>query len=301
MAVGYVVLIGQFLLAAGSALVACRHELIQAGPLATAQLVSFGQGAWILLGILALVFLIRLWDHWRDGEVLGSLLIAVTVAYLIAGGFAADFAAASALRWILSIGFVALAGMIGQRDLLHRVCLRAGTRLAVGCGGLVGSHTVALVFAVLPVVALTPVAAFLQLNDVPRGGPSAASIFNLDPSLSYLVPLLLVISGMIGLAVRESAAGYAFSAGLVAEMAVVLGYLLHVSGRTATELVTIVQLAAVTAATWAIAWLAARQRINVCAKLSLARTHQVLVWKHRTGATGSLLPVRRQHWRTSRQ
>ena len=43
------------------------------------------------------------------------------------------------------------------------------------------------------------------------------------------MPLALVMLGLIGHALRESSAGYAYGAGLVAEMAVILGYALHVT------------------------------------------------------------------------
>ena len=46
--------------------------------------------------------------------------------------------------------------------------------------------------------------------------------------MSYLVSLVLVLVGLVGTAVRERSAGYAFGGGLVAMMAVVLGYTLRI-------------------------------------------------------------------------
>ena len=84
------------------------------------------------------------------------------------------------------------------------------------------------------------------------------------------MPLALVIVGLVGYALRETSAGYAFSAGLVAEMTVILGYALSVvldPSPTRTfgvhELVTLLQLATITAAAWAIAWLVARKWLDV--------------------------------------
>ena len=72
---------------------------------------------------------------------------------------------------------------------------------------------------------------------------------------------------MVGHAVRESSSGYAFSAGLVAELAVALGYSLSVvlAKRPfgTAELVALLQLATITAAAWMLAWLAARRWVNV--------------------------------------
>ena len=58
------------------------------------------------------------------------------------------------------------------------------------------------------------------------------------PNISYLVPLALVMLGLIGHALRESSAGYAFGAGLVAEMAVILGYALHVTSGISASIVS---------------------------------------------------------------
>ena len=81
------------------------------------------------------------------------------------------------------------------------------------------------------------------------------------------MPLALVIGALVGYALRERSSGYAFSAGLVLEMAVVLGYALHTTLAKrpfdATFVATLIQLFAVTAAVWAIVWLIGRKRLDV--------------------------------------
>ena len=68
--------------------------------------------------------------------------------------------------------------------------------------------------------------------------------------------------GLAGFALRESWCGYAFAAGLVAELVVLVGYVLGVAPFGAplatAHWAMIVQLAAVTAAVWAGIWIAAR-------------------------------------------
>ena len=76
---------------------------------------------------------------------------------------------------------------------------------------------------------------------------------------SHLAPMAPVIAALVGHALRERSSGYAFSAGLVLEMAVGLGYALHVSlaGRPfdTAFAARLIQLVAATAAAWAILWL----------------------------------------------
>ena len=92
------------------------------------------------------------------------------------------------------------------------------------------ARTVLLATTALPVVGLTVLAAMLRLVGVPPGGPLApASSPSSARSGPDLVPLLLTIVGLVGFAVRERSAGYAFSAGLVLELAVTLGYALAIS------------------------------------------------------------------------
>ena len=63
----------------------------------------------------------------------------------------------------------------------------------------------------------------IQLAGYKLNNPLANTFFdNIGPNVSYLVPLALVIVGLVGYALRESSAGYAFGAGLVAEMTVTL-------------------------------------------------------------------------------
>ncbi len=87
-----------------------------------------------------------------------------------------------------------------------------------------------MILSALPVLLLTLLAALLQLGGNALNGPLPGTFFEkIGPNLSYLLPLALVMAGLIGHALRESSAGYAFGAGLVAEMAVILGYALHVT------------------------------------------------------------------------
>lgn len=86
-----------------------------------------GLGAWAVLGVMAIVLVVTLWYRWRISMV-GSLLLAATIPWLIAGGFAGQQAVASALRWGLATCFLVCSVAVWQRKGLLQVCGRARTR-----------------------------------------------------------------------------------------------------------------------------------------------------------------------------
>ena len=146
-----------------------------------------------------------------------------------------------------------------KREIILRPILSNAPRVARG---------ILLATMVLPVLAITVMAAMLQIGGVVPGGPVTNTFFaTLGPTRSYLVPLALVIAALVGHALRERSSGYAFFAGMVLEMAVLLGYALHATLAKqpfdATFGVTLIQLFAITAAVWAIAWIIARKRFDV--------------------------------------
>ncbi|MHC4177289.1 MAG: hypothetical protein ACYSWU_07275, partial [Planctomycetota bacterium] len=231
-----------------------------------------GLGAWMVLGVMAAVLIATLWYRWRISMV-SSLLLAATIPCLIAGQgrFVDNQAVASALRWGSAVCFVACSVAVWQRKRLLQTSAQARAKVDVGPQGPSAARATLLATTAAPVLVLTILAALVQLVGETPGGPAANSFFDrIGDNLSYLVPLMLVMLGLVGYAVRERSAGYAFSAGLVAELTVTLGYALHVATDPdparkfgTAELVTLIQLATITAALWAGAWLAVRQWLNV--------------------------------------
>src|SRR5207302_435308 len=97
------------------------------------------------------------------------------------------------------------------------------------------------------------------LTGDPLGGPLADSIFGrLSQPASYALPLALVALGLVGHALRDRSAAYAFTGGLFADLAVAGGYALGVAGpglpweESAT--VHLLQWATVATAAWALGW-----------------------------------------------
>ncbi|HYW78585.1 MAG TPA: hypothetical protein VE890_03375, partial [Thermoguttaceae bacterium] len=237
------------------------QELLSVGP-TTATQTACGTAAWLLLLISGATLVVALWDRWRDTELTSVLLLAAVVPCLIAGRFAPDLAVASALRWGMAVGFVALSAMVCGRTQLLQLPRTAGARIEVGDNGPRIGRSVVLATTATPVLVLTVMAAMLQLLGTQPVQPVVDTFFDrIGPNLSYVVPLVLVMVGLVGHAVRERSAAYAFSAGLVAELIVTFGYALSIATNPnrsfgVSELVMLIQLATITSAVWAGCWLA---------------------------------------------
>ena len=254
----------QWLLAAYCTLAEVGHELVGGAVASAAVPSAFGPTAWILLAVLAVMLIATLWERWTAAELVAVLLAAATLPCLIAGRWATQLATASALRWGLGVAFVALAAVVCQRARLRSWCERLHAGRDMGPHGSRLARAVLLATTAIPVVVITLWAAELKLSGTLPAGPAPGSFFaGIGASLSYLIPLTLVIVALVGLAVRESSAGYAFSAGLVLEMAVTLGYMLHAGTWGIQQTVLLLQLAAITASAWAIVWLVARRWLDV--------------------------------------
>ncbi len=264
---GVVVL--QLLLVAVCLVPCCAAELTQLfGSKASAAvglpLEAFGTPAWILAGLSAVWLAGRLWYRWRVTELVASLLVAATVPAIVAGAFGSQFATASATRWAMGAALMVVSVAVWQRERLLAWARMVGARIDVGPFGPRVARTTLMTTMVPPVVGITLAAALVRLAGATSAGPATGTFFaEMGMTWSYLVPLVLVVAAMVGFAVRESSAAYAFAGGLVVEMAVVLGYLLHIKTFGTAEGAAVIQLATIAAGMWAIAWLVGRRWVNV--------------------------------------
>ena len=231
---------------------------------ATVLPAASGLTAWMLWGLLGSVLVAALWDRWRQAELTSSLLLAATAPCLIAGRWSGDVAVASALRWALAAAFVTISIAVWKRRRLGIWFRLAGTDVDFDGQGAPIARSTLVATMVLPVLGMTLTAAFVQLTGGTLGGPAANSLFaQMGSTCSYLAPLAAVMIGLVGYALRERSAGYAFSAGPVLQMIVTLGYALQVPRFDTAEFVLLLQLATITAAVWAIVWLVAWRWIHV--------------------------------------
>lgn len=294
-----------------------QQELLPAADKVTPwQTAACGSGAWTLLGLLTVTWIAALWQRWSTAELLSGLLLAATLPCLIAGQFVGQLAVGSALRWGLASCFIACSAAVWLRRDLLRACRRVGATIEVDSAGPRIARAALVVVAALPVLVVTVQAASLQLSGTSPAGPLAGTFFDrLGPAVSYLVPLGLVTLGLVGHAVRERSAGYAFSAGLVVELMVTLGYALWVENAgdgsfdNAHEYVTLLQLFTIAAAAWAACWLAVRRRLDIWreeprndtarvlmnVQLGMAAAGNVLLLGAAL-ATLAILHPRGQHW-----
>lgn len=262
---------GQLLLAAAGAAVGAATELAPravGGPTATGwPAAAGGVGAWGLLALLTVAQVVAFCDRWGRAELRRSVLLALTVPVLVAAAYGGDRATASALRWGLAACFLAVSAVVWLRDPCARLVARAGARLAELPDGPRDVRALLLGGALAPVVGLTTVAALLHLWGGPLAGPGAETIFaRVGGTLSSLVPLALLVVGLVGHALREASPGYAFAAGLLANLTVTGGTALELAGRgtpfDAPTWAWLIQLATITAGAWTLVWLATRPWIR---------------------------------------
>lgn len=269
--VAYAVAGGQLWVAALFAWFGCQGELRPLSLPAAMMAVwpnAFEPYAWWLVGLTALALFTALWHGWRRPELVSALLVGAAVSCLVAGSLGTSLGTASVARWSMAAWFVLGAVAIMGRGTLKSVCVRGRTRIALGSGEAVISRGLLIATSAVPVLLLTVFAALLRLSGTLPVAPAAGTFFEqVGPRISYLVPLALVTAGLVGFALRERSSGYAFSAGLVVQLGVILGYALSVvmqkRALQTADLVVEIQLAAITAAVWAFAWLIARRWVNV--------------------------------------
>ncbi len=148
---------------------------------------------------------------------------------------------------------------------------------------------------VVPVLVFTSIVAIIAFNGHRTSGPSADSFFaHIGFSASNLVPLALLSAGLVGHALRERSAGYAFAAGLVANATLVGGYALSIvtgGGQIdSVHQVWLVQLGTIGATFWAIIWLVSRRWVGAWreeAEALLARP--LMIAQLAQGAAGNVL------------
>jgi hypothetical protein len=231
---------------------------------------AFGQGTWLLLGLLAvgLVSSLRLSredEPGGDALTIGLVVLGLGAMVAWAGTFAGETAAATALRWGLAAVFLVGVAVLWDRDRLGRFAMRLGFRTPVTSAATIGGYGLlgaAAVVVVLQTIELTQ----LGLAGRKPGGPAAGSVFAvLGYTKSFLVPLALLVFGLAGTALRERQAGPAFAGGLVFVGAVSAGYaLVIVTGGGSlggVQVVRLIALASGSAAAWALLWLVASRRV----------------------------------------
>ena len=236
-------------------------DMISAWP-ASVRGYALSAGAWLLLGLLAATLFVALWERWAAAALLGLIFAASTVPVLWAGALEARQATGVALRWGLAGELLVLAAALWGRRGLQELTARFSWPISAPFSLTRTIRALLDVFLAAPVILLTILTAVAHWGEE----------FPLGSRYWLLAgggPLLWVCLAWVGHALRERSAGYAFAAGLVANLAVTGAYsLAFVHSHLPLERVPwdqlnpeLLQLAALTAALWAIGWTAVRSRL----------------------------------------
>jgi hypothetical protein len=257
--------LGQFLLVLGGVLpgIAAEMSTSRSQALSTILQHSYGPAAIALLGVLTGVVSVSLWDRARTRSVVGLTILAFTIPLLIAGPFSAELATATALRWALAACFVAVSSALWARRYLANLATAVGIGPHPGMLAVVSVHGL-LGVAVAVVLGLTAWLAVIGFSGQAPAGPLPESFFaRIGWTMAFVAPLVLLVIGLTGHAVRERSPGYAFFAGLIADVALAGGYALGVVSAGGTlgeiEIVRVGQLATLSAAAWGLIWMLCRR------------------------------------------
>ncbi|MGI6414617.1 MAG: hypothetical protein ACOX1P_03030 [Thermoguttaceae bacterium] len=258
--------LAQLLVAAGAVMPAIGHEMgsVPVTFAAAAFQQAASPAAWLLWGVLAATCAAAAWNRWREPELAAGLIVLGAAPWLVAAAVGSNLDAASALRWASAAALAAAAALVACRRPLERLAIAAGARIEIGPSGPQLARAIVLVTTLAPILAITVFAALLQFTGTLPAGPAAGSFFSqLTPEFSYLVPLLVSIVALVVFAWRESSSGYAFSAGLVAQLSAALACLMSITRLGAVEWALVWYCVAITGVAWAAAWMVARRWLDV--------------------------------------
>ena len=213
---------------------------------------------WMLLAALLLVLIVSLWEQFTKWRVLGILLLLAMISplYALSSG-----SPASALRWMAAAYLLVTSSAIWFRNELHQAVVPLRFPLlnteAAELPGYARALTLAL--AGLPIIFITLFVTTLRLASGTTLTPVHSPFFaRVGATISYLVPLLILSFVLVGHAIRERSAAYAFSGALVLNFSVTSLYSMSLPLLNGASLMKLTQLNSITSAGFALAWLGVR-------------------------------------------
>lgn len=219
---------------------------------------------WGLVALLGLVLGAALWEQWRANQIVGLLVLAITVPILYAVNFGAEQASNCALLWGLGCCFLGVSIVYWLRQPISRWTVDLGCRVVPERSLARRIHWGLMAGTVVPILVLSIVIAGLRFFGQSILHPVSHSFFDqMGPFVTHLLPLVLVCLGLVGYALNERTAGYAFVAGLVANATLMGEYAFyqvrHIQSLHDAEFVSILQLGISGSAAWGIVWLLSRR------------------------------------------
>lgn len=220
------------------------------------------RGSWILLMLVVALFVAGLWQRASLTRVLALMAAAAAVGLLLVPRWEAAVATASAWRW-WAVGYFTVGSVLyWSRPSLARWGRRLGWR------GIERWTTrdVQSIFTTLvlnsagPLVAISLYITATALLGNPVLGPGPGTfLFRIGPVFNYGAPVALLALVLSAYAVRERSPGFAFSAGLLANLVATIAYHFTAGASLAPTdpllWVKLGQLNALVAAVYGLGWL----------------------------------------------
>jgi hypothetical protein len=219
---------------------------------------SYAGGSWVCLTLLLAALLAQLWNRLSTEGVVEFLVAAGAVPLLIAPHWQSAQATASALRWAFA-GYV----LVTALGVWRRASLAAGVqqarwlgwdRIPVPLGSV--AREAALLIGGVPIVLLTTIVAARRLGGLSVGAVGADSVFGwMGTTMSYAVPLLVLVAILVGHAIRERNTVYTLAGSVLLQYVACLAYALQASPTSPGFLAGLLQWNAVALGGYAWIWL----------------------------------------------
>lgn len=223
---------------------------------------AFDVGSWIVWGVVLVVLVTEFWEEFRELTVCGLLLALAAACPLLAGHWAGNLAAGSALRWFLALLFAAVSFVIWRRERLAAWATRRTWPAFDQRSDVLHFDLTVLLLIITcaPLLFLTAARLMLAFGRNTMLGPAAGSFFyHLGPSLSYALPLATLAATLVGYGVRNRSSAFTFAGGLAFNLCASSAYLLSskifASGMNAPAWITLVHVNIMVLAGFALAWL----------------------------------------------
>ena len=220
---------------------------------------SYVAGAWFCLALVLTALLAQLWNRWAPEGVVALLLAAAVIPLLVAAPWTGVGAAASAVRW--SFAGYGLAAAVGGwfrapiRSLVSRIGWLGEDDLPPRWSGL--TRELSLLLGGLPIVLLTAIVAGRRLSGLAVGTPDADSLFGqMSTAVSFAVPLLVLVTVLVGHAIREKNMAYALAGSALLQFATCLACALEIPPDSPEFLASLLQWNSVSLGGYAVVWLA---------------------------------------------
>lgn len=193
---------------------------------------------WLLLALVALTLVAGLWEGVNRWRLMGLVLGAGAACPLWAARCETSVAVASALGWMLAGFFVLGSVAVWQRNRLALWGARLGWSAAEEPRERLAGPVIAslLLLAPVPLVALAGYLVAVALSDNLPVGPAPGSLFaSISLAVNYSIPVALTALVLVGYAIRERSATFAFVAGLVTNLAATVAYLFTAGQGLSTQ------------------------------------------------------------------